>query len=97
MKDKTISPDPPPLSPSLDENQGNSDSIPSESTSVIDDLDIPIATRKGVGSCTQHPISKFVSYIVSLLRIKPLCPILLPCLFLTIYRKHSLIPNGSML
>ncbi|KAL5856722.1 hypothetical protein ACOSQ3_004180 [Xanthoceras sorbifolium] len=26
------------------------------------DLDIPIAIRKGIRSCTQHPISKFISY-----------------------------------
>ena len=26
------------------------------------DLDIPIALRKGIRSCTQHPISKFISY-----------------------------------
>ena len=26
------------------------------------DLDLPIALRKGVGSCTIHPISNFVSY-----------------------------------
>ena len=67
MKEKTISPDPPLLSPSPDENIGNSDSTHViddviDSTPVIDDLDIPIATRKGVRSCTQHPISKFVSY-----------------------------------
>ncbi|KAG6762590.1 hypothetical protein POTOM_033100 [Populus tomentosa] len=30
--------------------------------SVIDDSNIPIALRKGVRSCTSHPISKFVSY-----------------------------------
>ncbi|KAK0577899.1 hypothetical protein LWI29_001989 [Acer saccharum] len=30
--------------------------------SVNDDLDIPIALRKGVRSCTHHPISNFVSY-----------------------------------
>ena len=28
----------------------------------IDDLDIPIALRKGPRSCTQHPISKFLAY-----------------------------------
>nr|KYP58512.1 hypothetical protein KK1_013922 [Cajanus cajan] len=28
----------------------------------IDDIDIPIALRKGVRSCTQHPIEKYVSY-----------------------------------
>lgn len=26
------------------------------------DLDVPITIRKGVRSCTQHPISKFISY-----------------------------------
>jgi hypothetical protein len=30
--------------------------------SVIDDSNIPIALRKGVRSCTSHPINKFVSY-----------------------------------
>ena len=28
----------------------------------INDLDIPIALRKGPRSCTQHPISKFLGY-----------------------------------
>ena len=28
----------------------------------IDDSNIPIALRKGVRSCTSHPISRFVSY-----------------------------------
>ena len=29
---------------------------------MIDDLDVPIALRKGIRSCTQHPISNYVSY-----------------------------------
>ena len=58
MKDKTIPTDLPLPSPSLDDEQGN----PSPPTIINDNLDIPIATRKGVRSCTQHPISKFVSY-----------------------------------
>ena len=29
---------------------------------ISDRLDEPIALKKGVRSCTQHPISKFVSY-----------------------------------
>ena len=29
---------------------------------ISDRVDEPIALRKGVRSCTQHPISKFVSY-----------------------------------
>ena len=28
----------------------------------IDELDVPIALRKGVRTCTQHPMSYFVSY-----------------------------------
>ena len=55
MKENTSLPNPPLLSPSLDEGPGN----PSpNSTSVPDDLDVPIATRKGVRLCTQHLISK---------------------------------------
>lgn len=27
------------------------------------DLDVPIASRKGTRTCTQHPISKFISYL----------------------------------
>ena len=34
----------------------------STSEPEIIDLDIPIALRKGVISCTQHPISNFVAY-----------------------------------
>ncbi|XP_057495256.1 retrovirus-related Pol polyprotein from transposon TNT 1-94 isoform X3 [Actinidia eriantha] len=62
-RDKTILPDPPLQSHSLDKGSGTSifSSSP-ESISEYDDLDEPIATRKGVRSCTQHPISKFVSY-----------------------------------
>ena len=36
-----------------------------QETEVYDtpnDLDMPIALRKGVRSCTQHPISNFISY-----------------------------------
>ena len=29
---------------------------------MFDDLDVPIALRKGIRSCTQHPISSYVSY-----------------------------------
>ena len=28
----------------------------------IDDVDVPIALRKGVRSCTNHPIGNFVNY-----------------------------------
>ncbi|CAL5350327.1 unnamed protein product [Camellia sinensis] len=43
-------------SPASDESLGNFESRESI------DLDVPIAKRKGVRSCTQHPISQFVSY-----------------------------------
>lgn len=43
-------------SPASDESPGNFESLESI------DLDVPIAKRKGVRSCTQHPISQFVSY-----------------------------------
>jgi len=32
-------------------------------TSKADDLDVPLALRKGVRSCTKHPISNYVSYL----------------------------------
>ena len=40
-------------------DDSNSDFNPNSST---DDLDIPIAIRKGVRTCTKHPISNFISY-----------------------------------
>jgi hypothetical protein len=33
-----------------------------ENLASFDDSDIPIAIRKGVKSCTNHPINRFVSY-----------------------------------
>ena len=48
---------PSPVSDSPADSSGN-DSFPI----VVNDLDIPIAHRKGVRTCTQHPISQFVSY-----------------------------------
>ena len=42
-----------------DDDLGNSSDISSPENT---DLDVPIAIRKGVRSCTQHPISNFVSY-----------------------------------
>ena len=40
----------------------NSTSTPNLNSSIpiIDDMNFPVAQRKGVRSCTQHPISKFV-------------------------------------
>lgn len=34
----------------------------SNSEPSINDLSTPIVVRKGVGACTKHPISNFVSY-----------------------------------
>ena len=51
------SPSPTPVSDSSADLSDN-DSLPT----VVDDLDAPIALRKGVRTCTQHPISQFVSY-----------------------------------
>ncbi|RVW87878.1 Retrovirus-related Pol polyprotein from transposon RE1 [Vitis vinifera] len=43
--------------------QGNIDSpVITDDIDSMDDLNRPVAHRKGVRSCTQHPISKFVSY-----------------------------------
>lgn len=44
------------------ENSGNSESQSDSISLPYNDLDIPIAQRKGVRSCAQHPISKFVSH-----------------------------------
>ena len=55
-------------SPPRAEIQGNSDSDLDNSYTLVpiefdpSDLDVPIAVRKGVRTCTQHPISNFVSY-----------------------------------
>ena len=43
-----------------DEDSSNSSDSPSLESN---DLDVPIALRKGVRSCAQHPISNFVSYL----------------------------------
>ena len=48
---------PTPVPDSSADSSGN-DHFPT----VVDDLDAPIAHRKGVRTCTQHPISQFVSY-----------------------------------
>ncbi|KAL4562118.1 hypothetical protein LXL04_034312 [Taraxacum kok-saghyz] len=48
----------PVLDPSSQKRSG--ESLPSPH--FFPDLDLPIAVRKGVRSCTKHPISKFISY-----------------------------------
>ncbi|KAK3031449.1 hypothetical protein RJ639_035272 [Escallonia herrerae] len=46
--------------------QGNLDSSSStDDLRLLNDLNRPIAHRKGVSSCTKHPISQFVSYDTS--------------------------------
>ena len=76
----------------LDEGLGNPNP-----PAIIDDLDIPIATRKGVRSCTQHPISKFVSYS----RLSPPYKTFvsnLPSVFVPNHvQMHLWIPNGRVL
>ncbi|RVW35033.1 Retrovirus-related Pol polyprotein from transposon TNT 1-94 [Vitis vinifera] len=42
--------------------QGSNTIYDLDSSNDLDDLDQPIALRKGVRSCTQHPISNHVSY-----------------------------------
>ena len=45
------------------ENHEGKDFVTHELVSTtIDDLDLPIAHRKGVRSCTNHPIEKYVAY-----------------------------------
>ena len=45
------------------ENHEGKDSVVHELVSpTIDDLDLPIAHRKGVRTCTNHPIEKYVAY-----------------------------------
>ena len=57
--DPTISPNLPlTSSPAADDPSNFVTPLPSEPN----DIDVPIAIRKGVRSCTQHPISNFVSY-----------------------------------
>ena len=45
-------------------SSSESTSLENESCSYseVDDSNLPIAIRKGVRSCTQHPLSKYVSY-----------------------------------
>lgn len=52
-----------PLAPFPFSSFGNESIIPSHSLDpIIDYIDLSIAIRKEVQSCTQHPISNFVSY-----------------------------------
>ncbi|RVW21058.1 Retrovirus-related Pol polyprotein from transposon TNT 1-94 [Vitis vinifera] len=59
---------PPEQNQELDQDPSNPNSQPGNtiydlnSSNDLDDLDRPIALRKGVRSCTQHPISNHVSY-----------------------------------
>ncbi|WKA06926.1 hypothetical protein VitviT2T_024803 [Vitis vinifera] len=59
---------PPEQNQELDQDPSNPNSQPGNiiydlnSSNDLDDLDQPIALRKGVRSCTQHPISNHVTY-----------------------------------
>jgi hypothetical protein len=61
QKNKTI---PDATCQTSDPNSGNTTSIPDMNfvIPVVNDMSLPIAQRKGVRSCTHHPISDFVSY-----------------------------------
>ena len=43
-------------------DQNSSNTVTDTNPAVLNDLDVPIAFRKGVRSCTTHPIADFVSY-----------------------------------
>ncbi|KAM6551619.1 hypothetical protein CsatB_001427 [Cannabis sativa] len=47
---------------SLETHSGLSNSNHDKVLQINDDLDLPIALRKGVRACTKHPIRNFVSY-----------------------------------
>ncbi|CAL5366916.1 unnamed protein product [Camellia sinensis] len=55
-------PVPHPVSTNSSGNDPHLISSPVVDGPITDDLSLPIALRKGVRACTQHPISKFVSY-----------------------------------
>ena len=81
-----------PISSSNDD-LGISSSLTSAS---VDDLDIPIAHRKGTMVCTKHPFLILFLTLVCLHPIKLLCRVFLLYLFLIIFRKHCLTLSGSL-
>ena len=50
----------------------NADSLVEKETYLYLDLDRPIAKRKGVRSCTQHPLRNYLTYTSLSLHIRPL-------------------------
>ena len=50
-----------PKAPEQSSEPDSSNSAPVLSIPTINDIDLPIAQRKGVRSCTHHPISNFLS------------------------------------
>ena len=60
--DLSLNPTPNPNSSSSDQPENNESETSSSQNQEIQELDLPIAQRKGVCSCTHHPIENFVSY-----------------------------------
>ena len=60
--DLSLNPAPNPNRRSLDQPENNESETGSSQNQQIQELDLPIAQRKGVHSCTHHPIERFVSY-----------------------------------
>ena len=79
-------------------HQGNTFPAPthSEISSLeIIDLDLPIAVRKGVRSCTQHPIRKFVSYDILSLNYRAFVQYLTTFKYQGIYKRHYKTQSGQ--
>lgn len=53
---------PEPVQVQQTEPQTGTESSLSDSSSLVDDLDQPIAIRKGIRRCTQYPMSHFVTF-----------------------------------
>ena len=79
------------LTSSSDDDPGISSSLVPDSSN---DLDLPIAHQKGTRTCTKHPLFNFVSYSHLSPSYKAFVSLFL---FLTMFMKHYLILNGSML
>ena len=61
----------------------------------VDDSNISIALRKGVRTCIDHPICRFISYDDCLSPTKILFRFLIVCRFLILFRRLSRIQSGE--
>lgn len=87
-----------PLQASTSEPIPKLGNIPPSPSQSHDNLDLPITQRKGVRTCTQHPMSNFVSFhALSLFffnaSIGP-CPLFLS---LTVYLKNAMVEEMQAL